>query len=385
MLRRKRFWRSHEVRQGPFKKDKKGQLVILMCIGLIVIVAFTMMDIQLASAEITEKTLYKTPEYPMAPTNISELQYCDTCHLNDMPDTWITVTVDSQTPGDITYYVTGSSEKFEGIEGWAVFDPLENNKANGFNSGYFTLPKDGQTYRVFWVDNGTAEDPEEPGGSAYTEIIPLNDAPSTPTIDGPTSGEPGTSYTYNFVSTDENGNDISYYIKWGDGSTTDWTAFQASGTPYSESHIWSETGTYTIEAKARDTHGAESEWGTLTVEISSAPDLKIRLKVINIGKVCATIQNKGLGSISDINWNVSVEGGLFRLIKRINANGNGTIETLGAGEKQVVCTPEKSIILRFGIAKVTVTATIGEKTFTHNQFVLVTGRLIFARPLLLRP
>ena len=54
-------------------------------------------------------------------------------------------------------------------------------------------------------------------------------------------------------------------------------------------------------------------------------------------------------------------------------------------EKIVVSTHDKSIILKFCIARVTVTATVGEKLFTHDQFVVVIGRFVFARPLLLRP
>ncbi|MHA2255332.1 MAG: hypothetical protein ACXAAM_04605, partial [Candidatus Heimdallarchaeaceae archaeon] len=30
-------------------------------------------------------------------------------------------------------------------------------------------------------------------------------------------------------------------------------------------HIWDTKGTYTIKAKAKDTDGYESDWGTLTV------------------------------------------------------------------------------------------------------------------------
>ncbi|MCK5613980.1 hypothetical protein KAR91_69600, partial [Candidatus Pacearchaeota archaeon] len=210
--------------------------------------------------------------------------------------------------------------------------------------------------------------------------------PSDPTISGEQNGNVGTSYEYTFTSTDPEGGTVSYYIKWGDGDITDWTTPQASGTPYKESHTWSESGTYTIEAKARDTQGAESNWGTLTVEISSSEaNLKIRLNAINIGQVSANIENVGVGSVSDIEWDLTVEGGLFRLTKRINANATGTIETLGAGETQTVQTPDNSITLKFGMAKVTVTATVGDQTFNHEQYVLVIGRLIFARPLILRP
>ena len=109
-------------------------------------------------------------------------------------------------------------------------------------------------------------DAESEWSDVYPVTIVENEPPNTPTIEGPASGNAGTSYPYTFTSTDSDGNDVSYYIKWGDGSVTDWTTFQASGPPgYSESHKWDEQGTYTIEAKAKDTYGVESDWATLEV------------------------------------------------------------------------------------------------------------------------
>jgi hypothetical protein len=100
----------------------------------------------------------------------------------------------------------------------------------------------------------------------YPVIIVENEPPNAPTIDGPGRGSAGTSYEYTFISTDPNEDQVSYYIKWDDGSITDWTAFQASGPPgYSESHTWDEQGTYTIEVKAKDTYGVESDWAELEV------------------------------------------------------------------------------------------------------------------------
>ncbi|MFX0126078.1 MAG: PKD domain-containing protein, partial [Candidatus Hodarchaeota archaeon] len=91
-------------------------------------------------------------------------------------------------------------------------------------------------------------------------------APSPPAIVGETNGKPGTLYPYTFTSIDPDGDQVSYYIEWGDGDITDWTAFQASGPPgYSRSHAWDEQGRYTIEAKAKDIHGAVSDWAELTV------------------------------------------------------------------------------------------------------------------------
>ena len=239
MIRNKRFWGNYEARQRPFKKDKKGQLVILMCIGLIAIVAFTMMDIQSASADPTE-TVYCDSEY---------------CHVNDEPTTWISLTVDSQTATDITYQVTGS-DIYNGEEGWAVFDPLQNNLACGFDSGSFTIAADDETYRVFWVDNSTDEGP----GSAYQDIT----RPGAPSISGENSGSAGTSYTYTFTATDPDGDEITEFsVDWDDGNVE--TVAGPSGA--TKSHTWGEEGSYNIKATAKDATGAEGDQGQYSVSM----------------------------------------------------------------------------------------------------------------------
>jgi hypothetical protein len=96
----------------------------------------------------------------------------------------------------------------------------------------------------------------------------LNDPPSAPTIDGPINGEAGKAYPYTFTSIDPDGDDVSYFIRWGDGEETDWTTFQASGLPgYIESHSWETQGTYIIQVKAKDIYDVESDWAEHDVEI----------------------------------------------------------------------------------------------------------------------
>jgi hypothetical protein len=100
----------------------------------------------------------------------------------------------------------------------------------------------------------------------YKTRVGENQPPNAPIIDGPPRGKAGNPYTYTFTSTDLDGDDVSYYIKWGDGDITDWTDFQASGpSGYSESHTWDEQDDYTIEAKAKDIYGFESDWATFPV------------------------------------------------------------------------------------------------------------------------
>jgi len=87
-----------------------------------------------------------------------------------------------------------------------------------------------------------------------------NDPPAAPTIDGPTSGAVGVSYEFTIVSTDPDGDDVYYYIDWDDGNVEDWIGPYASGVVVTVSHSWSSEDTYSILAKAKDEHGAESDW-----------------------------------------------------------------------------------------------------------------------------
>jgi len=87
-----------------------------------------------------------------------------------------------------------------------------------------------------------------------------NDPPNTPTIDGPTSGQAGTEYTYTSSTSDPNGDQVFYLFDWGDGTNSGWTDPHPSGATASASHTWTTQGNYQIKAKARDTNFAESDW-----------------------------------------------------------------------------------------------------------------------------
>lgn len=94
----------------------------------------------------------------------------------------------------------------------------------------------------------------------------LNDPPTTPSIEGPSSGKTGTSYQYTFVSTDPNGDDIHYCYDWGDGDAG-CTNYFASGDEATVSHTWSSDGDYTLEVYAEDRNGAASDTATMTVSM----------------------------------------------------------------------------------------------------------------------
>jgi hypothetical protein len=109
--------------------------------------------------------------------------------------------------------------------------------------------------------NGATSDWSQP----HEISIVLNDAPDTPTISGPATGAPGKNYLFKVQTSDANGDDVYYYIDWGDGTSTEWIGPFTSGEQTTTTHSWGEKGTFTVKAKAKDITGEESDWGTMDV------------------------------------------------------------------------------------------------------------------------
>ena len=105
-----------------------------------------------------------------------------------------------------------------------------------------------------------------PIGNPYTNTTP-NTPPGIPYIDGPTSGNAGTAYTFTFNSIDPDGDEVYYYIKWDDGYSEVWNGPHASGADFDIEHTYAVQGIKTIKAKAKDINGSESNWSYFDVEI----------------------------------------------------------------------------------------------------------------------
>ncbi len=103
---------------------------------------------------------------------------------------------------------------------------------------------------------------EDIAGNSYSEQkqITTMPGPSLPEINGPQSGKSQTLYTFYFASTDSQGSDISYYVDWGDGTTTGWTEYVPSGQAITKDHSWTGEGSFTVKAKAKNRNGIESDW-----------------------------------------------------------------------------------------------------------------------------
>lgn len=191
-----------------------------------------------------------------------------------------------------------------------------------------------------------------------------NNPPSVPTIEGPTEGTAGISYTYTFSSTDPEGDDIYYCINWSDDSGEVCIGPYASGEEVTASHTWSLPGTYLVKVKARDIYDAESDPGTLEVVIGEAPS--IELAVAGGFGVTATIKNNGMINITNINWSISLDGTLVFIGK----STTGTIPTILMGDEESV---KSKLIMGFGKTNIVVQATCDEEInaeMTTSGFVI---------------
>lgn len=99
----------------------------------------------------------------------------------------------------------------------------------------------------------------------FEDYVEPNDSPFAPSINGTINGNAGVEYTYTFNSVDPDNDDVYYWIEWGDGYKEIWKGSYPSGIDVSFTHTYDREGTFTIKAKAKDTHDLESDWNTLTV------------------------------------------------------------------------------------------------------------------------
>ena len=92
-----------------------------------------------------------------------------------------------------------------------------------------------------------------------------NDPPNTPTIDGPTEGHYDDWYYYIFSAVDPEGQDVRFWIDWGDGDSEIWLGPANSGEELQYGHNWESQGIYNISVRAEDDRGLYSDWAYLEV------------------------------------------------------------------------------------------------------------------------
>ncbi len=160
-----------------------------------------------------------------------------------------------------------------------VTDPDGDSVAVSFDWGDSTatswsgLVASGDTVAIThaWPDTGTyevraqARDKElknSDWSAALTVRVvvarPTPDAPAEP--DGPAKGGQDTTYSFSTVAFHPESMNVAIRFAWGDGDTSDWSAFVTPGESVSMDHKWSLPDTYAVTAQAKDSGNAMSPW-----------------------------------------------------------------------------------------------------------------------------
>ncbi len=197
---------------------------------------------------------------------------------------------------------------------------------------------------------------------SITNNEPMNppETPSPP--EGPSMGYAGIEYDFNVQTTDPEGNRIIYIIDWGDG-TVEESRSTSSGTPAQFNHRWADPGTYDIKVKARDTGGGgyESGWSAPTEIVIEPPLFDITITG-GLFEVSALIVNDAEETFTEVNWSMSVSGGI---LDGILVQDSGGFPELAPGiEKKVA--PHDNV---FGFGSIDIEVMVEDTQKTATGFV----------------
>jgi hypothetical protein len=88
-----------------------------------------------------------------------------------------------------------------------------------------------------------------------------NNRPNKPNSpEGPTKIIPGFEYKYKSSTIDMDGDTLSYFFDWDDGTDSGWIGPYNPGAIVQSSHVWKNSGDFEVRVKCRDKYDKESEW-----------------------------------------------------------------------------------------------------------------------------
>ncbi len=273
-------------------------------------------------------------------------------------------------PGD--YYFVAKAQVDQVYAG--VLSPEEYG-----DDPYLRLIKERTNDSYYEVINGTDGKEEIIGQTwwyspiIHVTIIPETGSPDKTIIDGPTFGKPEKEYTFTFVSSDPENEDVYYYIDWDDGEVEEWIGPYNSGEVINVTHSWDDLGDYNIRARAKDTNGARGIWSDPFQMHIGLPALDISAIKGGLFKLSTNIKNVGEAEATDIQWTISLDGGSILLGKE----SHGEIGYLDPGEEAEI---KSKIIFGLGKTLVRTTAEIPEHTDAREQRATVVLFFINVNP-----
>jgi PKD repeat protein len=234
----------------------------------------------------------------------------------------------------------------------------------------FDVDKQTIYYNGQLLENAGWKDHVTPGGqlaleavdlyadSAFSTAVYWDDlsvAPPVPPLScdvgGPYSGETGSPVQFTGSAT---GGTPPYTWAWqfGDGATS---------TSQNPTHTYTAPGVYPVKLTVTDSTQATAEDET-TATIVQAPEPNIVIESIAGGKaITVKVTNNGTANATMVHWSINLTGGFILKGRTLS----GVITALGINQEKTLT----SKVLGFG--KVTITATVGDKTKTATGFVFL--------------
>jgi serine protease AprX len=249
------------------------------------------------------------------------------------------LTLKVTSPSNVVYW--GDNGLLEGLWSTPGGDPntkdtVENVFIENPEQGAWTVEVSADEI----IQDSHVETPEMDADYALV-ASPVLKGPNPPVITGPTEVDIGKDYDFSFVTDDPLGENLYYWIEWGDGNVEEWLGPYTSGQEITVSHAWFTKGNFSITAKAKNALGNEGGWSIPCIITVLAPDIEIEMITGGFFRANVAIKNKGGADATNISWNLTVSGNAVFLGKETN----GVIESLSAGE---VVKVKSNIIIGLG-------------------------------------
>ncbi len=213
------------------------------------------------------------------------------------PEHSITISIAPNLPPEVPDTPSGPSNGYVAsiyMFTTATTDPNEDSISyqfdwgNSFSSGWSSYVSNGQSVSIGHAysspgiysvtakakDVDGAESDWSDGYQITISNIP-NNPPNIPVIpSGPSNGYEDSTYNFSAVTTDPDGDSISYQFDWGDTNLSAWSNYVSSGQSVSLNHSYLSAGIYSLKARAKDKDDAESDWSDghqITISINNNP------------------------------------------------------------------------------------------------------------------
>jgi len=204
-------------------------------------------------------------------SSITWVDYDATSPVNWVPVARINGSSQGHVNQEMTFDGSGSIDHEGSLVSYA-WDFGEGTTGTGVTAAHTYITQGIYLLSLTVTDNASNNNTQ----TMWVYVDKVNHPPKTPTLIGRKNGANGTSYRYTFSTTDPDGDDVQYYLNWGDdywfGGAVGWIGPFTSGHKMTLEKTWLVKGNYTVRVKAQDRYGAKSEWATLpvTMPISSA-------------------------------------------------------------------------------------------------------------------